>query len=128
MTLRACGQFGIARLLGRGAVEKLLKGRLTKFNARIEAQGFKTVFLIRLIPNLPFDVQNYGLGFSPVHFGPYVLGSVLGMAPGAFAYVYFGYSLSDPKQVWKLVLAVLLVVGLIVATSVWKRRHPKVVG
>ncbi len=122
-TVRACSEFAVARLLGREAVAKLLKGKVAQLDEKIGSQGFKTVLLIRLIPNLPFDVQNYGLGFSRVRFGPYALASFLGMAPGAFAYVYLGYSLTDPKQIWKLGLAIGLVIALMVGTSVWKRRQ-----
>jgi len=123
--VRACSEFLVARLLGREAVAKLLKGKVAELDQKIGAHGFKAVLLIRLIPNLPFDVQNYGLGFSQVRFGPYALASFLGMIPGSFAYVYLGYSLTDPKQIWKLLLAILVIIGLMVAQKTWKtRRQP----
>lgn len=112
-TLRALTQFGVARLLGRDAVAKLLKGGAASLDQKIGEQGFTAVLFIRLIPNLPFDVQNYGLGFSRVRFVSYALATVLGMIPACFAFVYFGYSLTDPAQIWKLGLAVALVAGLI---------------
>lgn len=124
-TVRATSEFLVARLLGREAVAKLLKGKVAQLDQKIGANGFKTVLLIRLIPNLPFDVQNYGLGFSQVLFGPYVLASFLGMIPGTFAYVYLGYSLTDPKQIWKLGVAILIIVGLMVAQRAWKSRKPQ---
>ncbi|MBI1991817.1 MAG: TVP38/TMEM64 family protein, partial [Candidatus Omnitrophica bacterium] len=83
-TIRACSQFLVARLLGRKAVEKLLKGGVANLNQRLGDNSFKAVLLIRIIPNFPFDVQNYGLGFSRVRFAPYFLGTVLGMPLGAF--------------------------------------------
>ena len=122
-TLRASTEFLVARLLGRDMVAKLLKGKAAALDQKIGENGFKAVFFIRLIPNLPFDVQNYGLGFSQVKFLPYVLGSFLGMLPACFALVYLGESLTDPKQLWKLGLAIGLIVGLMVATSAWKRRR-----
>jgi uncharacterized membrane protein YdjX (TVP38/TMEM64 family) len=122
-TLRACSQFLVARLLGRDAVAKLLKGRAAALDQRIGEHGFHTVLLIRLIPSLPFDVLNYGLGFSRVRFVPYALASFLGMMPGSFAYVYLGYSLSDPKQLWKLGLAITLIVGLMLAQRAWSKSH-----
>ena len=122
-TARACSQFLVARLLGRDTVAKLLKGRVARLDQQIGRQGFQTVLLIRLIPNFPFDVQNFGLGFSQVRFLPYAFGTLLGIMPGAIAYVYLGYSLTDPKQLWKLLVAILLIVGLTVGTSTWKRRH-----
>ncbi len=124
-TIRASTQFLVARLLGREAVAKLLKGKVASLDQKLSRHGFRAVLLIRLIPNLPFDVQNYGLGFSQVRFAPYVLGSFLGMIPGCFAFVYLGYSLTDPKQIWKLLLAILIIVGLIVAQRAWKARQQR---
>ena len=122
-TLRASSQLLVARLLGRDVVAKLLKGKVAKLDAKLGENGFKAVLFIRLIPNLPFDVQNYGFGFSQVKFAPYVLGSFLGMMPGCFAFVYLGYSLTDPKQIWKLGLAMLLIIGLMVAQRAWTKRQ-----
>lgn len=121
-TIRACSEFLVARLLGREAVAKLLKGKIAVLDQRIGEHGFQTVLLIRLIPSLPFDVLNYGLGFSRVRFAPYAVASFFGMIPGSFAYVYLGYSLTDPKQLWKLGLAILLIVGLIFAQRAWSKR------
>ncbi len=123
-TTRACGQFLIARLLGREAVAKLLKGPAASLDQQIGREGFKTVLLIRLIPNFPFDVQNYALGFSTVRFAPYALGSFLGMIPGTFAYVYLGHSLTNPKQLWKLGLALAIIVGLLFVQRAWQPRLP----
>jgi uncharacterized membrane protein YdjX (TVP38/TMEM64 family) len=122
-TVRACTQFLVARLLGRKAVAKLLKGKAAQLDQKISEHGFKAVLLLRLLPNLPFDVLNYALGFSRVRFKSYALASGLGMIPGSFAYVYLGYSLTDPQHLWKLLLAVLVIVGLIVAQQAIQRRR-----
>ncbi len=121
-TVRSCGEFLIARLLGRQAVERLLRGKLAALDAKLAANGFTAVLLIRLVPNLPFDMQNYGLGFSRVRFRAYAPATVLGMIPGSFAYVYLGYSLTDPAQLWKLGLAVLLILGLVAIQRLIARR------
>src|SRR3989338_6420046 len=124
VTVRACGQFLVAKRLGREAVAALLKGKLAAVDERIGANGFITVLMIRLIPNVPFDLQNYGLGFSRVRFGPYALATLLGVIPGSFAFVYLGYSLTDPKQLWKLGVAVFLIIGLILLPRRVKSRRP----
>ncbi len=113
-TTRACSQFLIARLLGREAVAHLITGKVASLDRKISEHAFQAVLLIRLIPNVPFDMQNYGLGFSTVSFGPYALGTFLGIIPGTCALVYLGHSLTDLRQIWKLMLAVLLILGLMV--------------
>ena len=121
-TMRACSQYLVARLLGRETVAKLLKGKAAALDRKLGAHGFKAVLLIRLIPSFPFDVLNYGLGFSQVRFLPYAAASFLGMIPASFAYVYLGHSLTDPKQLWKLLLAILLIAGLILLQQAFKTK------
>ena len=125
-TTRACAQFGVARLLGREAAAKLLKGRAASLDAAISRNGFKAVLLIRLVPNVPFDVQNYGLGFSRVRFAPFALATLLGIIPLSVAFVYLGDSLADPAQRWKLLVAILVIVGLMLAQGAWKTRRSHV--
>jgi uncharacterized membrane protein YdjX (TVP38/TMEM64 family) len=122
-TIRACGQFAIARLLGRETAEKFLRGKISTLDQKIAQHGFKAVLLVRLIPNFPFDMQNYGLGFSQVGFVPYALGTFIGMIPGCFVFVYLGASLTDPQQLWKLAVAMLIIIAVMVAQNRWKSRH-----
>lgn len=117
-TLRACGQFLIARRLGRNTIARFLKGRTAHIDERIGARGFATVLLIRLIPNVPYDLQNLALGVSRVRFWPYALATLIGIVPASFAFVYFGDSLTNPAQTWKLLAAALLVIAV-----VWVQRR-----
>jgi len=127
-TARASAQFLVARLLGRDAVAKLFKGKIASLDKQIGENGFRTVLLIRLVPNFPFDIQNYGLGFSRVRFAPFALGTFLGIIPGTFAFVYLGYSLTDPKQLWKLLLALVIIVGLLFLSRVFGARGTAIGG
>ncbi len=126
-TARACGQFLVARLLGREAVEKLIKGRLARLDQQVGQHGLKAVLLVRLIPNVPFDMQNYGFGFSQVRFSAYALGTLVGILPGSFAYVYLGYSLTDVRNSWKILVAIFLILGLILAQrwSIKRQNAPR---
>ena len=120
-TLRACSQFLMARFLGREAVSKFLKGRMAGLDQRIGERGFTTVLLIRLIPNVPFDLQNYALGFSNVRFWPYAAASLLGILPATMAFAYLGHSLTDFTQLWKILLAVVVLVALMAARRAVRR-------
>ena len=122
-TIRACGQFVIAKRLGREVVERLLKGRLAQFDAHVGDNGFKAVLLVRLVPNVPFDLQNYGLGFSRVRFGDFALASFLGIIPWSIVMVVFGDSLTDLTQVWKLIGILLLISGGLAAARWWVKRR-----
>jgi uncharacterized membrane protein YdjX (TVP38/TMEM64 family) len=69
---------------------------------------------------VPLDMQNYALSFSRVRFSPYILGTALGFLPGSIAYAYLGDSLTEPGQLWKLVLAVCLVLVLVLLPRLWR--------
>jgi len=129
--LSAVGEFLIARYLAREAVEKLLKGKVGNLDEAIEKRGFVTVLLIRLIPNVPWDVQNLGLGLTKVKFRDYFWATFIGIMPGSFALVYFGSSfisvLTNPKNVWKIGLAALLFI-LIYWLQKFLKNKRKVIG
>lgn len=115
--IRACGAFLLARRLGREAIARLLHGHIARLDESISRNGLVAVLLIRLVSGLPYDVQNYSLGFTKVAFGPYVLGTLLGISPLCFAFVFFGHALTDPRHLWVVVLAIVLVAGLAAAVS-----------
>jgi uncharacterized membrane protein YdjX (TVP38/TMEM64 family) len=45
------------------------------------------------------------------------------MIPGSFAFVYLGDSLTDLRSAWKILLAILLVVGLIFGQRWYVKRR-----
>lgn len=120
-TVRAVLEFLIARRLGREAVAKLLKGNLAKLDDILASNSFYAVFLIRVIPNLPFDVQNYGLGLSRIPFRSYLPATFLGILPGTCMFAYFGHTLTEPQNIWKL----FLIIGIIVVMMVIQKRFSK---
>lgn len=104
-------EFLLARSFARGLVEKYLKGRLVNLDAKIERHGFLTVLLIRLIPNVAWDIQNLSLGLTKVKFRNYFSATLIGIMPGSFAFVFFGSSLIkvlfNPKNLWLILAAIL---------------------
>ena len=119
-TLRATSQFGVARWVGREGVAKLLRGAAATFDRLIGERQFQAVLLIRLVPNVPYDLQNYALGCSQARFGPYVCATLLGNIPNCFTAAYLGHSLTDLGRAWKLTLAILLIVLVVVGPRAWK--------
>lgn len=121
--IRASGQFVIARWLGRDVVAKLLRGKVAQLDRKVGENGFSTVFLIRLVPNVPFDMQNYTLGVSKIRFTDFASATALAMIPGTIALVYLGHSFTDPANIWKAVLAILAIIGLVFWQRSWKKTH-----
>lgn len=46
--------------------------------------------LLRLTPVVPFTLQNWLLGLTPIRTVPYIWATLLGLAPGTFAVVWLG--------------------------------------
>ena len=91
-TLGACGAFLIARTVGREWVADWIEGRKSfqAIDDAVEREGFKIVFLIRLSPIFPYNLQNYAFGLTRVSFWKYAAATALGMIPGVLMYVYLG--------------------------------------
>jgi uncharacterized membrane protein YdjX (TVP38/TMEM64 family) len=72
--------FAGARFIARDWIQQRLPPRIRRFDDRLHTHGFRTVFLLRLIFYTTPTVQ-WALGVSRVAFVPFILGSVLGVAP-----------------------------------------------
>jgi uncharacterized membrane protein YdjX (TVP38/TMEM64 family) len=126
--MRASTAFALARLVGREAVKRYLTtGWMARLDEKLGRHALKAVAVIRFVPSVPFDMQNYALGVSRVRFTPYVLGTALGLIPASIAYAYLGDSLTDLNQFWQVLGAVCLVAGLIAVQRAWARRKPPMV-
>lgn len=116
--------FGAGRLLGRDAVDRLIRGRLMRVDALLADHGLSAILVVRLVPLVPFIAINYASGLSGVRFRHYVLGSALGMVPGSLAYAALGAYGTNP---WGLAVAGSALVALVAGGSWWARRlheHP----
>lgn len=91
-TLGATLAFLTARHLASGWVARRAGGRLAEFAKSVEAEGWRFVVFVRLVPLLPFNALNYALGLTRIPVGQYVVASYLAMLPGAATYTYLGYA------------------------------------
>jgi uncharacterized membrane protein YdjX (TVP38/TMEM64 family) len=84
--------FLMARYLALDWVDRRVGGQLKQLKQGVEAEGWRFVALVRLVPLLPFNLLNYGLGLTRIPLTHFVLASYLFMLPGAIAYTYLGYA------------------------------------
>ncbi len=122
-TLGATAAFFSARYLGRDFVARVIKGKfqaLATIDDRAAAHGFQAIFFLRLIPLIPFNILNYVAGLSKVGARDYILGTLLGIIPGTFAYVYLGSALTRIYS-WQFAAAVGLLILLSMIPMFYKR-------
>jgi len=91
-TLGATSAFLTARYLAADWVRRRTAGRLDRLIAGVEAEGWRFVAFVRLVPLLPFNLLNYALGLTRIRLSHYVVASFVCMAPGTVAFTYLGYA------------------------------------
>ena len=95
-TAGATAAFVIGRRLGRQTLEKAAGSRVRAVDAWLGRSGFTAVLYLRLVPIVPFNALNYLSGVTAVSARDYVLGTALGIIPGAFAIAAVGSTLDRP--------------------------------
>lgn len=92
--------FYITRKIKNEKIKTFLhKHRRQDISEKIENNGFRVVLYIRLIPFIPFDSINYGLGFSKVKPRDYIAATYIGIIPGIFVANFVGNSL---RNIWSI--------------------------
>ncbi len=91
-TLGAALAFLAARHLAGSWVERRIGGRLKRLKEGVEAEGWRFVAFVRLVPLFPFFLLNYALGLTRIPFWHYLLATAVFMLPGAVAYTWLGYT------------------------------------
>ena len=119
-TIGAIISFIAARYLASDWVEKKTGGKLKTLKEGVEAEGWKFVAFVRLVPLFPFNILNYALGLTKIKLSHYSFATYVFMLPGAVAYTYLGYAgreaiAGGDGLVQKIVLAfaLLAVVGFL---------------
>lgn len=110
--------FMLSRSILRPWIEKLLARSAvsTRFDAALEGEGWRFIFLLRISPVMPFALTSYGLGLTSVRQRDFLIGTLASL-PALVSYVAIGamgrqgmtmsLSQASPAQ-WAL-----LVIGLI---------------
>ena len=119
-TLGACCAFLVGRFLTRDWVESRLEAmpRFRALDRAVARRGWLIVLLARLSVVIPYNLLNYALGLTNVSFGAYLFGTLVGMLPAIFLYVYLGSvagSLASLEQTGApLIPQSLFITGLVV--------------
>jgi uncharacterized membrane protein YdjX (TVP38/TMEM64 family) len=119
-----------SRYLFRDSVQTRYADRLRGINEGIQRDGAYYLFMLRLVPLVPFFLINLGMGLTTMRIGTYVVTSWLGMLVGTFLYVNAGTAIAtieSPSGVLSptvlISLAALGVVPIIIRKlSQWRAR------
>ncbi len=91
-TVGATLAFMVARYLASDWVARKAGGRLKQLIEGVEAESWRFIAFVRLVPLFPFNLLNYALGLTRIKLSPFIVTSYLCMLPGAIAFTYLGYA------------------------------------
>lgn len=83
-------------LLWRDGVREIAGARFDRISRRLGERGVLAAAAIRLVPIAPFGVVNLAAGASHIRLRDFLIGTLLGMAPGTALLAYFG----DRASAW----------------------------
>lgn len=83
--LGAAVTYGLGRAAGRQALRRVAGSRLDRLSQALGRRGVLAVATVRLIPVAPFTVVNLVAGASHIGLRDFLLGTLIGLAPGIIA-------------------------------------------
>jgi uncharacterized membrane protein YdjX (TVP38/TMEM64 family) len=113
--------FSMARRVGRDwAMRKIESSpRLNGiYQDAVRSNDFRFIFLLRLIPIVPWEMQNYIAGLTPISIPKFLIATALGSAPGTFLLVFLGASITDATSPQFRIALALNGAVLLIAASV----------
>ena len=111
--LSALTLFSIGRVLGQARLQQLLGRRAARVQSRIIGKGVVAVAMIRMVPIAPFSIVNLVAGASKLSLRDFLLGTVLGMAPGIAVMAALGAQIADLARNASWTNAVLLALAIL---------------
>jgi phospholipase D1/2 len=116
--------YAVGYFLGRDFVRKIVGSKWNRVEKKIGQAGIVAVATLRLLPVAPFTIVNVISGAFQVPLRDYIIGSILGLAPGIVVINLFAHqferAIRNPGAGSYLLLIGLVVVSLL--GTIWLRR------
>lgn len=113
----------LGKFLGKDAVEKKIRNTKAgdKFFTMLEKNRNAAIFLMRFIPAFPIDFSSLFMGAFDFKFFPYLIFSVLGIAPRVIAFTVIGEGIYELIPMKYIVLAVICAIPVVSAVLLIKK-------
>ena len=119
----AATSYAIGLFFGKRRIQQISGPTLNRLNEQLRKRGIWAVILVRIVPIAPFTLVNLVAGAIHIRLRDFLLGTVLGMAPGVISLALFADRIiAMAKNPSPLMLVLLLVVITIVAAILWRIR------
>ena len=113
----------LGKFLGKDAVEKKIRNTKVgeKFFTMLDKNRNAAIFLMRFIPAFPIDFSSLFMGAFDFKFFPYLIFSVLGIAPRVIAFTVIGEGIYELIPMKYIVLAVICAIPVVTAVLLIKK-------
>ena len=113
----------LGKFLGKDAVEKKIRNTKAgdKFFTMLDKNRNAAIFLMRFIPAFPIDFSSLFMGAFDFKFFPYLIFSVLGIAPRVIAFTVLGEGIYELIPMKYIVLAVICAIPVVTAVLLIKK-------
>jgi phospholipase D1/2 len=116
--------YGVGRKVGRNSIRKLAGTRLNKISRLLARQSALTVATVRLVPVAPYSIVNMVMGAARVRLQSYIIGTVIGLAPGIITISLFTEGIhgavSDTES-WNYIIVIVAAFAAILG-GIWLKR------
>ena len=114
--------FLLARNFGKPFAEKIVGDSVHKAEKFFKKYGLHAMFVVRIVPFVPFDAVSYVAGLVGVRFSSFLLATSIGIIPSVIVYSVVGSVV--PNLYWWILVGMLTIsfVGIIVGLVMVTRR------
>ena len=113
--------FLISKTFGRPFAQKIVGRSMEKAEVFFQTYGLHAMFLVRIMPLIPFDAVSYGAPLVGVPFTRFLLATAVGIIPSMLIYSYLG-TLIAGIYFWVLVaLLCSALVGILAAAQIIRK-------
>jgi phosphatidylserine/phosphatidylglycerophosphate/cardiolipin synthase-like enzyme/uncharacterized membrane protein YdjX (TVP38/TMEM64 family) len=122
--LSAVLTYSLGNMLGRKTIRRLAGSPLNRLSRRLARRGVITVATLRILPVAPYTILNMVAGASHIRFRDFLVGTVIGMAPGIFMITIIGNNvhktvMNPNAENFTLLFSILI---FLIAVIIWTRR------
>ena len=89
----AVAMFWTGRMVGRDLLDRHAGPLIARLNEKLADSGIAAVAGVRAVPVAPYTLVNLAAGVSKLRFSDYVIGTMVGLAPGILAFNLLGHQL-----------------------------------
>jgi uncharacterized membrane protein YdjX (TVP38/TMEM64 family) len=115
--------YAVGNYLGHEALCRLAGERANRLSSRLAQRGILAIIFVRMMPIAPFAIVNMIAGATHIRLRDFLLGTLIGMIPGALAITVFAdqivLMIAEPN--WKSVLLIVLSAAFILCGALLLR-------